>query len=431
MNLHATRQNYRLGSSAPPSARPSTPRPTPCRLRVRRALGAYRPDPTSALPLRLVSRPFTYEDTRLAGWSAPTSPASDHVLPLWVGTAQRAVKAFFEPAFGRDAPPDDDDLITILGGAQRRPSMFVLTPSRSHFVPEVYAPPRAVPLGRAPTRERPPAGQFLAPAVWKAGSTSLNALLARHTPTAATASTPAAAPRRASPPPPCSSGGRRARTRRVRDGRGRRAAAGTALSSTGSATTVHVRLRARPARPLRRDRSPALREPINNCTKNWYWGRVCPHTLPLLRRLAADLLAHMPTALWKLPLGDHFLTQSYFLAATDWDGAPLNYDMVGQLETWDDDVAALLLQIAPHANATERAAARAAVRLPGRFRAKAKGGGETTASTRAARRARRRRCARSSRRPAGDARRLPRSTRGRACLGYQRPAICDTLSDST
>ena len=82
------------------------------------------------------------------------------MLPLWVGTAQRAVKAFFEPAFGRDAPPIDDDLITILGGAQRRPSMFVLTPSRSHFVPEVYAPPRAVPLGRAPTRERPPAGQF-------------------------------------------------------------------------------------------------------------------------------------------------------------------------------------------------------------------------------------------------------------------------------
>ena len=139
----------------------------------------------------------------------------------------------------------------------------------------------------------------------------------------------------------------------------------------------------------------ALREPINNCTKNWYWGRVCPHTLPLLRRLAADLLAHMPTALWKLPLGDHFLTQSYFLAATDWDGAPLNYDMVGQLETWDDDVAALLLQIAPHANATERAAARASAPA-GAVPRESAAAATATASTRAARRARRRRCARSS-----------------------------------
>ena len=438
MNLHATRQNYRLGqlSSAKCQAFYAAPDAVPAAA-YDAALGAYRPDPTSARPLRLVSRPFTYEDTRLAGWSAPTSPASDHVLPLWVGTAQRAVKAFFEPAFGRDAPPDDDDLITILGGAQRRPSMFVLTPSRSHFVPEVYAPPRAVPLGRAPTRERPPAGQFLAPAVWKAGSTSLNALLARHTsycrdrvhagggaaPCVAAAAVLERRPSSAHWPRACAAG----------EGGGGCSRYGTFLHRLGDYPFTFAFVRD----PLDRfvaTALSALREPINNCTKNWYWGRVCPHTLPLLRRLAADLLAHMPTALWKLPLGDHFLTQSYFLAATDWDGAPLNYDMVGQLETWDDDVAALLLHIAPHANATERAAARAAVRLPGRFRAKAKGGGggdgdrlnaSGSASKKAAVRAL----------IEGD----PLVMRAVckiyaqdwACLGYQRPAICDTLSDST
>ena len=95
MNLHATRQNYRLGqlSSAKCQAFYAAPDAVPAAA-YDAALGAYRPDPTSARPPYLVSRPFTYEDTRLAGWSAPTSPASDHVLPLWVGTAQRAVKAF-------------------------------------------------------------------------------------------------------------------------------------------------------------------------------------------------------------------------------------------------------------------------------------------------------------------------------------------------
>ena len=26
----------------------------------------------------------------------------------------------------------------------------------------------------------------------------------------------------------------------------------------------------------------ALRKPLNNCSNNWYQGRVCPHTLAML-----------------------------------------------------------------------------------------------------------------------------------------------------
>ena len=66
MNLHATRQNYRLGqlSSAKCQAFYAAPDAVPAAA-YDAALGAYRPDPTSARPLHLVSRPFTYEDTRL------------------------------------------------------------------------------------------------------------------------------------------------------------------------------------------------------------------------------------------------------------------------------------------------------------------------------------------------------------------------------
>ena len=61
----------------------------------------------------------------------------------------------------------------------------------------------------------------------------------------------------------------------------------------------------------------ALQKPLNNCSNNWFHGRVCPHTLAMLRSLAASLLRSWPHRPSSLPLPDHWLTQSYFLAATN------------------------------------------------------------------------------------------------------------------
>ena len=112
------RQNYASASSAPPSARPSRPR----RVRRpprRRGLGAYRPDPTSARPLRLVPRPFTYEDTRLAGWAC--RPARLRPRAAGPGSARAARgEGLSEPAFGATRRPGRRRPHHHLGGAQRR-----------------------------------------------------------------------------------------------------------------------------------------------------------------------------------------------------------------------------------------------------------------------------------------------------------------------
>jgi len=86
----------------------------------------------------------------------------------------------------------------------------------------------------------------------------------------------------------------------------------------------------------------ALSKPLNNCSNNWFHGRVCPHTAAMLRSLAASLLRSWPHRVSSLPLPDHWLTQSYFLAATDADGEPLGVRFLGKLETFHADFATLL-----------------------------------------------------------------------------------------
>ena len=86
----------------------------------------------------------------------------------------------------------------------------------------------------------------------------------------------------------------------------------------------------------------ALAKPLNNCSNNWFHGRVCPHTLGMLRSLAASLLRSWPHRPSSLPLPDHWLTQSYFLAATNADGEPLDVRFLGRLETINADLAKLL-----------------------------------------------------------------------------------------
>lgn len=86
----------------------------------------------------------------------------------------------------------------------------------------------------------------------------------------------------------------------------------------------------------------ALSKPLNNCSNNWFHGRVCPHTAAMLRSLAASLLRSWPHRVSSLPLPDHWLTQSYFLAATDADGEPLGVRFLGKLETFHADFAKLL-----------------------------------------------------------------------------------------
>ena len=86
----------------------------------------------------------------------------------------------------------------------------------------------------------------------------------------------------------------------------------------------------------------ALQKPLNNCSNNWFHGRVCPHTLAMLRSLAASLLRSWPHRPSSLPLPDHWLTQSYFLAATNADGEPLDVRFLGRLETFNADLAKLL-----------------------------------------------------------------------------------------
>lgn len=88
----------------------------------------------------------------------------------------------------------------------------------------------------------------------------------------------------------------------------------------------------------------------NNCSRNWYFGRVCPHTTTLLRSLAAELLASAPHKPSRLPLPDHWLTQSYFLSATDFDGTPLAVRFLGKLETFRDDFAQLLVPLSLASN---------------------------------------------------------------------------------
>ena len=86
----------------------------------------------------------------------------------------------------------------------------------------------------------------------------------------------------------------------------------------------------------------ALSGPINNCSRNWYFGRVCPHTLPMMRELASKLLHGFPQQQSTLPLPDHWFTQAYFLSATDFHGTPLRYSLLGKLETMRDDMQLLL-----------------------------------------------------------------------------------------
>ena len=91
MNLHATRQNYRLGqlSSAKCQAFYAAPDAVPAAA-YDAALGAYRPDPTSARPLHLVSTPSR---TRTRGWRAGARrPAPPPTTCCRSGSARRSAR---------------------------------------------------------------------------------------------------------------------------------------------------------------------------------------------------------------------------------------------------------------------------------------------------------------------------------------------------
>ena len=62
----------------------------------------------------------------------------------------------------------------------------------------------------------------------------------------------------------------------------------------------------------------------------------------MLRSLSASLLRSWPHRPSSLPLPDHWLTQSYFLSATNADGEPLDVRFLGRLETFNADLAKLL-----------------------------------------------------------------------------------------
>ena len=188
------------------------------------------------------------------------------------------MKAFFEPAFGRDAPPDDDDLITILGGAAAAVDVRADAVAEPLCARGVRAAARGAARPRADARAAARRPVFGAGGV-EGGSTSLNALLARHTsycrdrvhagggaaPCVAAAAVLERRPSSAHWPRACATG----------EGGGGCSRYGTFLHRLGDYPFTFAFVRD----PLDRfvaTALSALREPINNCTKNWYWGRVCP-----------------------------------------------------------------------------------------------------------------------------------------------------------
>ena len=177
-----------------------------------------------------------------------------------------------------------------------------------------------------------PGAKWLAPAVWKSGTTSLNVALSRLTPYCRDSVHSGLSP-------PC------ARTRELHnhrpsprdwpavprskgpDGRCSRASAANGCARMGTfAAAPHSKVFAFVRDPVDRfvgTALAALSGPINNCSRNWYFGRVCPHTLPMMRELASKLVQGFPQRQSTLPLQDHWLTQAYFLSATDFSGTPL------------------------------------------------------------------------------------------------------------
>ena len=228
MNSTPPARTTASASSAPPSARPFTPRPTPCR----------PPLPTRRWPYRRTRRQRPPRLTTLhvrghaaGGWRRPASPPTTCCRS---GRHARAVKASSAGVWARRAA-HDDDLITILGGV-RRPSMFVPTS-------QARSTPRAAAL-RADAQQ-PPAGQFLRRQVdrWAAHSTAATASTRRRRRAVRRR-------RRARAAPSAHWPARAARRRRTYGLQLRRRSPSCATRSTAS------------SRPL-----SALREPINNCTK--------------------------------------------------------------------------------------------------------------------------------------------------------------------
>ena len=259
----------------------------------------FRPDSqqrgSTAWRASTSNRMWTYEDRSAPEtWecSSGRTGREPFVLPVWVRTAQRAVKAFVAPG-----------------------------------------------------------AEWLAPAVWKAGTTSLNVALSRLTPYCRDAvhsglSPPCAQTRELHSHRPGPRDWPAAPRSKGPDGRCSRASAANGCARIGTfAAAPHSKIFAFVRDPVDRfvgTALAALSGPINNCSRNWYFGRVCPHTLPTIRELASKLLRGFPQQQSTLPLPDHWLTQAYFLSATDFSGAPLRYSLLGKLETMRDDMQLLL-----------------------------------------------------------------------------------------
>ena len=258
--------------------------------------GIYRPGPRNQLLEQQLhhatGRRFaTYEDQRRVAEFAPpkrprhwTPDNEPFELPLWVRTAQRAVKVFFVP-----------------------------------------------PTAKAP---------FLAPAVWKCASTTLNKMLAESTPYCRDAvhsggyTLPSGHPcirsrdvLRVRPErawPDAVESGSCAQTPTKHTQAKRRGCARYGSFSIDAARRRHVLQFAFVRDPVDRFIAAALmtlRESgLNNCTRNWFWTDPCPHALPMMRELAIRLYKHFPHGPAYLPpagTSEHWLTQSYFLSSTD------------------------------------------------------------------------------------------------------------------